>query len=97
MSSKTKEVIKPKIKPIEDRIVVLCDAPTTMTAGGLYIPDEAKEQKTQRGRVIAVGPDVEYINEGEVVIFGKYAGTDILVDNISYLILKLDEVLCVVE
>jgi chaperonin GroES len=76
-----------------------------MTAGGLYIPDTAKE-KPQKGEIIAVGKgkvteDGKLIpvdlKVGEKVLFGKYAGTEIKIDGVDYLIMREDDILGVIE
>ena len=94
-----------KIKPLRDRIVVKRIEPETVVKGGIVIPDTAKE-KPQDGLVIAVGEGrilengnrVEMaVKEGDHILFGKYAGTEIRLDDEEFLILKEDEVLAVTE
>ena len=95
-----------EIRPLHDRdIVRRIDADETKTAGGLFIPDSAKE-KPQEGEVIAVGkgklldsgnrvePDVK---AGDRVLFGKYSGTEIKLDGQEYLIMREEEILGIVE
>ena len=69
-----------------------------MTAGGLYIPDNAKE-KPQQGTIVAVGPGSQdepmEVKVGEIVLYGKYAGTEVTVDNKKYLIVKQSDILAV--
>src|SRR5690625_5432002 len=80
------------IKPLGDRVVVKPEAAEEKTSSGLYIPDTAKE-KPQRGTVVAVGPGrVENgtkidmsVSEGDTVLYGKYAGTEITIENEDYL------------
>ncbi|HEX9861253.1 MAG TPA: co-chaperone GroES [Nitrospirota bacterium] len=79
-------------KPLGDRVFVKFMEEMTKTAGGLYIPDAAKE-KPQKGIIEAVGKDVEEIKVGDIVLFDKYAGSKINIDNVDYLIVKEDEVL----
>ncbi len=93
------------IKPLEDKILVKANEAETTTASGLVIPDTAKE-KPQEGTVIAVGAgrvsesgdripvDVQ---EGDVVIYSKYGGTEIKYNNEEYLILSARDVLAVVS
>ncbi|MDR2643576.1 MAG: co-chaperone GroES [Planctomycetaceae bacterium] len=92
---------KINLKPLDDRIVVEPLAAEEKTAGGLYLPDTAKE-KPQRGTVIAVGPGKLLDNGnraalsvavGDEVIYGKYSGSDIEVDGVEIKILKESEVL----
>ncbi len=94
-----------KIKPLEDKIVVQVSEAEATTASGLVIPDTAKE-KPQEGKVMAVGPGrvddkgnripVD-VNEGDVVIFSKYGGTEVNYNNEDYLILSARDVLAVVN
>lgn len=87
------------IKPLADRVVVEPKEAETKTASGLYIPDTAKE-KPQRGTVIAVGPgtkDVEMeVKVGDVVLYGKYAGTEVSFEDKKYLIMKQSDILAVI-
>ncbi len=94
-----------KLNPMHDRIIIKRVQEETQTAGGLYIPESAKE-KPSRGKVTAVGPgavkpdgerirmDVEV---GDEVLFGKYAGNEIELDGIEYVILRENEILGVVQ
>jgi len=70
----------------------------TKTAAGLYIPDTAKE-KPQQGKVIAVGPGKKdepmEVKKGDEVLYGKYAGTEITVDDQKYLIVKQSDILAI--
>ena len=66
------------------------------TAGGIYIPDAAKE-KPQKGKVEAVGSDVKTLKVGDEVLFDKYAGTKINFDGTDYLIVKEEDILGVFE
>jgi len=92
-----------KVKPLADRVVVKALEETESMRGGLYIPDTAKE-KPQQGEVMAVGPgkfedgkrvDME-LKVGDKVLYGKYSGTEVTVDNEQYLILRESDVLAVV-
>lgn len=93
------------IKPLEDKIVVQASEAETTTASGLVIPDTAKE-KPQEGKVLAVGPgrfddkgnriQVD-VQEGDVVIYSKYGGTEIKYNGEEYLILSARDVLAVVN
>ena len=93
------------IKPIDDRIVIqVLDAETT-TAGGIVLPDSAQE-KPQRGKVVATGngkllkdgkrQKLE-LSKGDLVIFGKYSGTDVEVDGSEFKIMRESEVLARVD
>ena len=94
-----------KVQPLADRVVVKAIEESEQMRGGLYIPDTAKE-KPQQGEVVAVGPgkfderggqripmDVKV---GDKVLYGKYSGTEVTVDNEQYLILRESDVLAVV-
>lgn len=87
------------IKPLADRVVVEPKEAETKTASGLYIPDTAKE-KPQQGTIIAVGPgtkDVEMeVKVGDVVLYGKYAGTEVLFEDKKYLIMKQSDILAII-
>ncbi len=87
------------IKPLADRVVVEPKEAETKTASGLYIPDTAKE-KPQQGTVIAAGPgtkDVEMeVKVGDVVLYGKYAGTEVTYDEKKYLIMKQSDILAII-
>ncbi len=80
-----------KIKPLADRVIIEASAAETKTAGGLYIPDTAKE-KPQKGKVIAVGTGKKdeplTVKVGDSVLYGKYAGTEITIDGKDYLIMR---------
>jgi len=93
------------LRPLEDRVVLKVMESEDKTAGGILLPDTAKE-KPQRGKVTAVGegklskdgkriaPDVK---KGDIVLFGKYAGSDIKVDGVDYKIFRENEILAKVE
>lgn len=87
------------IKPLADRVVVQPQEAETKTAGGLYIPDTAKE-KPQRGKIVAVGTGKKdepmELKVGDVVLYGKYAGTEINVDGEDVLIMRQSDVLAVI-
>jgi chaperonin GroES len=94
-----------KIKPLDDRILVKqCEA-ETVTAGGIVLPESAKE-KPQRGKVIATGPGKLLdsgergkmeIKKGDEVFYGKYAGTEVDVDGEKLVIIRENDVLGIVE
>ena len=88
-----------KLKPLADRVLVL-PAPAEEKVGGIIIPDTAKE-KPQRGKVVAVGQgikdDAMILKAGDVVLYGKYAGTEIEYDGEKYLMMRQSDVLAVVE
>lgn len=86
-----------KIKPLKDRVVVKYSSEELeKTPGGIYVPDVAKE-KPQKGVVIEVGSEVKEVKVGDTVLFDKYAGSKIKVDDIEYLIIKEEEILGIIE
>ena len=86
------------IRPLADRLVIEPKAAETQTASGLYIPDTAKE-KPQQGTVVAAGPGKKdepmEVKVGDVVIYGKYAGTEVSVEGKDYLIMKQSDILAI--
>lgn len=94
-----------KIRPLHDRVIVKRLDEEDKTAGGLYIPDTAKEKPIQ-GKVIAVGAGKRdksgsvtalTVKEGDRVLFSKYSGTDIKLEGEEHLIMREDDILAVVE
>ena len=88
-----------KIQPLADRVLVL-PAPAEEKVGGIIIPDTAKE-KPQRGKVIAVGEgtkdDKMVLKEGDEVLYGKYAGTELENEGEKYLIMRQSDVLAILQ
>jgi len=93
------------LRPLQDRIIVKRLEEETMTAGGIFIPETAKE-KPMKGEVIAVGNGKKTedgkvipvdVKKGDKVLFGKYAGTEIKIDNQEYLIMREDDILGIME
>lgn len=86
------------IKPLADRVVIKAAPSESKTAGGIIIPDTAKEKPLQ-GTVLAVGngtKDEEMVlKEGDNVLYGKYAGTEVELDGEKYLIMRQSDVLAV--
>ncbi|MBR6278661.1 MAG: co-chaperone GroES [Bacteroidales bacterium] len=87
------------IKPLGTRVVVKVQEAETKTKSGIYIPDSAKE-KPQRGEIVAVGngtkDEAMELKAGDVVLYGKYAGTKIEIDGDEYLIMNQSDVLAIV-
>ena len=83
-------------KPLGERVFVKFLEEMEKTPGGIYIPEAAKE-KPQRGKVEAVGKDVKEIKAGDIVLFDKYSGSKIKMDDAEYLIIKEEEVLGVIS
>ena len=93
------------LKPLQDRIVIKVIEDTEQTSGGIFIPDSAKE-KPQKGEVVAVGEGKTNdkgekeplgVNVGDVVLYAKYAGTDVKMDGVEYKILSIKDALAIVE
>ncbi len=89
-----------KLKPINDRVVVEPAAAEEKTAGGIIIPDTAKE-KPQKGKIIAVGPgkdDIKMtVKKGDNVLYGKYAGQELNYGGKDYLIMREDDILVILD
>lgn len=105
MATATKSKKKTSLKPLDDRVVVSPTPAETKTASGIYLPESAAE-KPQTGTVVAVGPGKltdtgerakPAVSEGDVVIYGKYAGTEVEVDGVEYKIIRESELLGVLE
>jgi len=90
---------KASITPLHDRVIVKAAPAETKTAGGIIIPDTAKE-KPQRGTVIAAGPGKKdepmSVKPGDVVLYGKYAGTEITLEGEDLLIMRESDILAIV-
>ena len=90
---------KLNIKPLADRVLVEPLEAETKTASGIIIPDSAKE-KPQKGIVVAVGPGTKEISVtgkvGNTVLYGKYSGTELKLENNDYLIMRESDILAIV-
>lgn len=93
------------VKPLDDRVLIKQSEAETKTAGGIVLPDTAKE-KPQRGVVVAVGPGklldsgergTMSLKKGDEVFYGKYVGTEIKIDGQEYVLIRESDVLAVVE
>jgi len=89
-----------KVIPLGDRVMVKIEKNEAKTAGGIIIPDTAQE-KTQQGTVTAVGPGTEKekitVKNGDKVMYDKYAGTQVKIDGEEHLILRMADIIAVVE
>ena len=94
-----------KVRPLYDRILVKRVEEETKTAGGLFIPDTAKE-KPQKGQVVAVGNGKVQedgsirkldVKEGDKVLFSKYSGNEIKMDGVEHLIMREDDILAILD
>ena len=94
-----------KFRPLHDRVVVKRIEADAKTAGGIIIPDTAQE-KPQQGEVIAVGPGGRDdhgklipidVKPSDVILFGKWSGTEVKIDGVDYLIMKESDIMGVLE
>ena len=103
MATASKSKKKVNISPLGDRVVVSALEEAEQMRGGLYIPDTAKE-KPQQGTIVAVGPGRYEKGErvpmelevGQTVLYGKYSGTEVTIDDQQYLIIKEPDILAVI-
>ena len=105
VATATKTKSKTTIKPLDDRVLVQPSKPEEKTASGIYLPEGAKE-KPMMGKVIAVGPGkinddgsrtALSVKKGDTVVYGKYAGTEIDVNDEKHIIVRESELLGIVE
>ena len=91
-AAKEKKNVAKGFQPLGDRVFVTYTEEMDRTAGGIYVPDSAKE-KPQRGMVQAVGKKVENVKIGDQVLFGKYSGSKLRIEDEDCLILKEEDIL----
>ena len=88
------------VKPLADRVIIEPAPAEEKTAGGIIIPDTAKE-KPKEGKVIAAGPGKKdepiTVKEGDTVLYGQYSGTEIKVDGNDYLIMRESDIFAIVK
>jgi len=94
-----------KIRPLNDRVLVIREEEEPKSAGGIIIPDTARE-KPQRGKIVAAGPGkmgedgqrvALEVKKGDRVLFAKYAGTELKLDGVEHVFMKEDDILSIVE
>lgn len=89
-----------KIRPLADRVLIEPTAAEEVTMSGIIIPDSAKE-KPLKGKIIAVGngskDEPMVLKEGDIVLYGKYSGSEIEFEGVKYLMMRQSDVLAVVE
>ena len=94
-----------KIRPLSDRIVVKPEELETKTKGGIYIPDTADKDKPMKGKIVAIG-NGKYVDGkmqplqvqvGDTILFGKYSGTSIKLDDMELLVMREEDVMGVLE
>lgn len=102
---KTQSTTNLKLRPLADRVVVQRDDADDTTTGGIVLPDSAKE-KVNRARVIAVGPGklddhgnrhAPQVSPGDHVLLGKYGGDDFDIDDLTYTIVRENDILAIIE
>jgi chaperonin GroES len=93
-----------KVQPLADRVLVKPQEEEEVKKGGIIIPDTAKE-KPQQGKVIAVGPGkmtesgqkvAMEVKKGDIILYGKYSGTEVTIDGKDYLIMRESDILAVI-
>ncbi len=94
-----------KVRPLADRILVKREDASETVKGGIIIPDTAKE-KPQEGKVVAVGSGriddngkrvALEVKKGDLILMGKYTGTEVKIDGVEHIIMREDEVLAIIE
>ncbi|MCQ2576525.1 MAG: co-chaperone GroES [Treponema sp.] len=89
-----------KVKPLADRVLVKNDKAETKTLSGIIIP-EAAQEKTQTATVVEVGPGTDTVKitvkTGDRIMYDKYSGTPLKIDGEDYLILKMNDIIAIIE
>ena len=83
--------------PLGKRVLIEREEELKTTASGIIIPDNATKEKPSEGKVIAVSKEVEGSSEGDRVVFAKYSGSEITLDNKKYLVLNTDDILGIIK
>jgi len=90
-----------KLKPLGDRVIVKPISEEEVTKSGIVIPDTVEKEKKEEGEVVAIGNGEKItklnLKEGDKVIFGKYAGEEVSLEDVDYKVLKEEDVLAIVE
>jgi chaperonin GroES len=89
---------KTNVTPLGENVLILPEQPDERTSAGIYLPDTAREERPQQGKVIAVGEsDKIKVKAGQKVIFNRYGGTEIKMGAVEYLLVTNKDVLAVIE
>lgn len=89
---------KTNVRPLGENILVAPEKAEKKTAAGIYLPENASEERPQQGKVVAVGESEKVkVKKGQVVIYNRYGGTEVKIDGEEYLIVSVKDVLAVVE
>ena len=83
--------------PLGKRVLIEREEELKTTASGIIIPDNASKEKPSEGKVIAISKEVERISEDDRVVFAKYSGSEITLDNKKYLVLNTDDILGIIK
>lgn len=86
-----------KFQPLGKRVLIEREEETKTTATGIIIPDNASKEKPSSGKVISVGSECEGVKKGDIVVFAKYAGSEVTLDDKKFLILNLEDVLGIIK
>ena len=83
-------------QPLGERVLIKRVEEVNKTASGIIIPDNAKE-KPSRGEVVAVSNEVESVNAGDIVVFGKYAGNELVIEGADYLVMEIGDIMGILK
>ncbi|MDF1880553.1 co-chaperone GroES [Sulfurimonas sp. MAG313] len=83
-------------QPLGERVLVERVEEAKTTASGIYIPDSAKEKPSQ-GKVLAVSDEVKNVSINDTVVFGKYAGSELILEGTTYLVIETDDLLGIIK
>ena len=90
-----------KLRPLGDRIVVMPKTEEEVTKSGIVLPDTVEKEKKEEGKIVGIGTGEKItklgLKVGDTVMFGKYSGEDVTVDDVEYKVLKDEDVLAVLE
>ncbi|AGZ81558.1 co-chaperone GroES [Campylobacter fetus] len=86
-----------KFEPLGKRVLVEREEEVKTTATGIIIPDNASKEKPSKGKVVAASKEAEGVSVGDIVVFAKYAGSEISLEDKKYLVLNLEDVLGVIK
>lgn len=84
-------------QPLGKRVLVLREEEVSKTASGIIIPDNVSKEKPSMGKIIEIGSECEGVEKGQKIVFAKYSGTEITLDDKEYLILNLEDVLGIIK
>lgn len=86
-----------KFQPLGKRVLVERKEETKTTPGGIIIPDNASKEKPSSGSVVAVSSEVTELKVGDVVVFAKYSGSEVAIDDNKYLVLNVEDILGIIK